>query len=582
MSIIQKLHELLESDQRRDGLWLIVLMLVGVFFEMLGLGLVVPVLSLITDPVSVIHFPGLAYVAGVMEVTSAAQLIVVVMLGLIGIYALKSSFLAYLSWRQARFVFSVEARLSRSLFSGYLHQPYASHLQANSALMTRNVLPAVSQFSGAIVSANMLASEVCVLMGMACLLVYTEPVGALLVGGALAVAGYSFHIITKRSILRWGESRHHHEGLRYKLVQEGLGGVRDVKILGREMEFIAKYDQHNKANADVGRRQNLVSALPRLWLEFLAVVGLSALVFLIIYEGKKPETMIPTLGLFATAAFRLMPSANKVLVAVQNLRYCLPVVNTLYAEKQTIALSEDGEEQSSDALIFEKTLVFDHVSYAYQETDSNVLSDLSFCIKKGSCVGFIGASGAGKSTLINVLLGLLTPTKGRVLVDEVDIQSNVRGWQNLVGYVPQSVFLMDDTLRNNIAFGLRDKEIDESAISRAVEAAQLSSFVASLPDGLSTNVGERGVRLSGGQSQRIGIARALYHDPPVLVLDEASSALDTETEAAFMAAVNCLRNDKTIVMVTHRLSTVSQCDELYEVAGGSVIKLSRIDSTDVV
>jgi ABC-type multidrug transport system fused ATPase/permease subunit len=419
-------------------------------------------------------------------------------------------------------------------------------------------------------------------MGMACLLVYTEPVGALLVGGALAVAGYSFHIITKRSILRWGESRHHHEGLRYKLVQEGLGGVRDVKILGREMEFIAKYDQHNKANADVGRRQNLVSALPRLWLEFLAVVGLSALVFLIIYEGKKPETMIPTLGLFATAAFRLMPSANKVLVAVQNLRYCLPVVNTLYAEKQTIALSEDGEEQSSDALIFEKTLIFDHVSYAYQETDSTVLSDLSFCIKKGSCVGFIGASGAGKSTLINVLLGLLTPTKGRVLVDEVDIQSNVRGWQNLVGYVPQSVFLMDDTLRNNIAFGLRDKEIDESAISRAVEAAQLSSFVASLPDGLSTNVGERGVRLSGGQCQRIGIARALYHDPPVLVLDEASSALDTETEAAFMAAVNCLRNDKTIVMVTHRLSTVSQCDELYEVAGGSVIKLSRIDSTDVV
>ena len=582
MSIIRKLQELLESDQRRDGLFLIVLMLVGVLFEMLGVGLVVPVLSVITDPVAAMRFPGVTYVAGVMGVTSAAQLIVVVMLGLIGIYALKSSFLAYLSWRQARFVFSVEERLSRRLFSGYLHQPYASHLQANSALMTRNVLPAVSQFSGAIVSANMLLSEVCVLIGIACLLVYTEPVGALLVGGALAVAGFSFHVVTKSRILRWGESRHHHEGLRYRLVQEGLGGVRDVKILGREMEFIAKYEKHNKANAEAGRRQSLVSALPRLWLEFLAVVGLSALVFLMIYEGKQPEAMIPTLGLFATAAFRLMPSANKVLVAAQNLRYFLPIINTLYAEKQTIALSEDRKGQSSDALVFEKTLVFDHVSYAYQGTVSTVLSDLSFCVKKGSSVGFIGTSGAGKSTLINVLLGLLTPTQGRVLVDGVDIQSNVRGWQNLVGYVPQSVFLMDDTLRNNIAFGLRDKEIDESAISRAVEAAQLSSFVASLPDGLGTNVGERGVRLSGGQCQRIGIARALYHNPPVLVLDEASSALDTETEEAFMAAVNCLRNDKTIVMVTHRLSTVSQCDELYEVASGSVIKLSRIGSTEVV
>jgi ABC-type multidrug transport system fused ATPase/permease subunit len=306
--------------------------------------------------------------------------------------------------------------------------------------------------------------------------------------------------------------------------------------------------------------------LPRLWLELLAVSGLAILVISMLAQSRALEAVLPALGLFAAVAFRLMPSVNRLLGAVQTLRYGMPVIDTLWEEFR-FAVPEVTVTQRS-VVPFRGTLELNHITYTYPGVAEPVLKDISLAIQRGESVGFIGASGAGKSTLVDILLGLLAPEIGEVRVDGNDIKANLRNWQDQIGYVPQSIFLTDDTLRRNVAFGLPDKQIDNAAVQRAIRAAQLDEFVDSLPDGLETVVGERGIRLSGGQRQRIGIARSIYHDPAVLVLDEATSSLDTETERGVMQAIMALQGSKTVLIIAHRLSTVEHCNRLYRLEDG--------------
>lgn len=309
---------------------------------------------------------------------------------------------------------------------------------------------------------------------------------------------------------------------------------------------------------------------PRLWLELLAVSGLTILVISMLAQDRALEAVLPTLGLFAACAFRLMPSINRVLGAVQSLRYGLPVIDVLH-EELNLATPKVADTPSLSTT-FHDVLELCRITYAYPGAVEPALKDISLAIQRGESVGFIGASGAGKSTLVDILLGLLTPDTGEIRVDGKDIQTNLRNWQDQIGYVSQSIFLTDDTLRRNVAFGLPNEEIDDVAVRHAIRAAQLEEFATSLPDGLQTFVGERGVRLSGGQRQRIGIARALYHDPPVLVLDEATSSLDAETERGVMQAITALQGTKTIIIVAHRLSTVDHCNRLYRLHEGRLVE----------
>jgi ABC-type multidrug transport system fused ATPase/permease subunit len=334
------------------------------------------------------------------------------------------------------------------------------------------------------------------------------------------------------------------------------------------------YAAHNEASARVEQVQATLQLLPRLWVELLAVAALATLVVVMLVQGRDAATVVPTVGLFAAAAFRLMPSAYRMLGAVQNLRYGLPVITTLHDELTltTPAPPTTLERPSSRSTpAFERNIQISNVGYTYPSAAKPALSGLRFSIQIGESVGFVGPSGSGKSTLVDIVLGLLTPTDGQVNVDGRNIQDDLRAWQNQIGYVPQTVYLTDDTLRNNVAFGVLREEIDEEAIQRAIEAAQLDAFVASLPDGFDSVVGERGVRLSGGQSQRVGIARALYHDPPVLVLDEATSALDSVTEQGVMQAVQALQGSKTLLVVAHRLTTVERCSWLYRLDRGRIV-----------
>ena len=579
MNTIRKFWQLLLAHQRRAAIILLGLMLIGMTLETIGVGMVVPALAVMTQEDPAGQLPALAPVISLLGEPSREELVVAGMLFLVLVYAIKAFFLAFLAWKQSKFVFGLQADLSQRLFKGYLRQPYTFHLQRNSAQLIRNVTTEVSLFSTVSQSMMVLLSEALVLLGLSALLIAVEPFGASIVLVTLGLAGWMFYRLTRTYILRWGKVRQHHEGLRIQHLQQGLGGAKDVKLLGREEDFLNQYDFHTSKSTHVGQRQSALQQFPRLWLELLAILGLATLVLTMIAQGESLDNLLPTLGLFAAAAFRLMPSVNRVLIALQSMRFAVPVINTLHEEVSSfVTTSRTTNESATPIPKLEDLLVIENVDFRYPGAEHDALSNVNIAIECGTTVGFIGGSGAGKSTLVDVFLGLLSPTEGVVMVDGVDIQKNLRAWQDQIGYVPQSIFLTDDTLKRNIAFGLHDEQIDDEAVKKAIRAAQLEQFVDSLPEGLNTVVGERGVRLSGGQRQRIGIARALYHDPGVLVLDEATSSLDTDTETGVMEAIRALHGQKTILIVAHRLSTVAHCDRLYRLEDGRMVRKGSVDT----
>jgi len=566
-----KIYNLLPFEERHRAVVLLVLMLIGMLLETLGIGLIIPTITIMMQGDIVTTYPELAPVLSFLGNPSKTMLITIVMLGLVVVYLVKNLFLCFLIWMQTSFVFNVRVNLSHRLFTIYLRQPYTFHLQRNSAELVRNVTSEVSAFTIAISSAQILVTELLVLVGITMLLVLVEPLGAFIVAIILGGAAWGFHRITRKKVSTWGVERQLHEGLRIQHIQQGLGGAKDVKLLGRESDFLAQFNIHNKQSARVTKNNTVLQNYPRLMFELLAVIGLAILVISMLKQGSDMTNIVPTLGLFAAAAFRLMPSVSRVLSSIQTLRYNLPVVNTLYDEIK-LTPQESANEKPSTPKIFKNKISLTNLKYQYSGAASPALDSISMNINKGESIGFIGSSGSGKSTLVDVILGLITPSSGHVEVDGDDIQLNLRQWQDQIGYVPQTIYLTDDTLRRNIAFGLPDVQIDDDAVKNAIQGAQLDEFISSLPDGMETIVGERGVRLSGGQRQRIGIARALYHDPDVLVLDEATSALDTATEVGVMQAITALHGIKTIIIVAHRLSTVEHCDHLYRLEHGRVVE----------
>jgi len=492
------------------------------------------------------------------------------MLILVIIYTVKSFFLAFMIWVQMKFSYGVQVRLSAKLYDIYLNQPYTFHLQHNTAQLIRNVTIGVSTYSSLLKQIMFLMTEFLVLVGVSLLVIIIEPMGAILIVGLAAAAG-GFHYFTRSSITHWGETTQESEGLRLQHLQQGLGGIKDVKIQGKESAFLRPYFKCASQSARAARLIASIKQFPRLWLELLVIIGLAGFVYFMVMLERTTSEIVATLSLFAVAAFRVAPSINRITGSIQSLRYGLPIVNTLNEEFKYES-NIDRINNDFNNFAFENKIEVKDLSFTYQGSSTPALKNISFDIKKGQMVGIIGESGSGKSTLIDILLGLLTPNKGELRVDSKDIQTNIRGWQRDIGYVAQSIFLTDESLRRNIAFGLSDEEIDDSAIENCLRSAELVDFVNDLENGLDTMVGERGVRLSGGQRQRIGIARALYHNPDVLVLDEATSALDTTTEQKVMESVLGLHGEKTVIIIAHRFSAIKDCDYLIRMDRGCIIE----------
>lgn len=574
LSVVRKVFDVLDSDQRRAAGGLFLLMLVGMAFETLGVGLVMPAMAVMMQDDLASYSPALAALLEFLGNPSKSMLLLGAVLALATVYFLKNLFLAFLAWKQAAFAFAVQARVAEKLFSRYLSQPYIFHLQNNSAQLIRNVTTEASFFcSHALVPGLLLITETIVLVGISCLLFYLEPLGAVVVTIVTGGPSLVFLRYTRQRLARWGQERQSHDGQRLQLIQEGLAGIKDVHMLGRSLTFLRQFSFHNDVMARVGGRQLFLQQLPRLWLEFAGVLGVAVLVTVLVLQGKTPPQIAAAVGLFASAAFRLMPSVNRMLTSLNGLRYGRVVLDLVYSELAKASAAACNGAATDERLLFTRSFRLRDLSYCYPGASTQALSSVNLEVRAGEMFGIVGSSGSGKSTLVDLLLGLLEPTSGQVEADERVIHSDLKGWRRQIGYVPQSIYLTDDSLRRNVAFGVPEEEIDDAAVAKAIKFAQLDALVSSLPEGLETFVGERGVRLSGGQRQRIGIARALYRDPPVLVLDEATSALDVGTEAEVMKAITALQGQKTIVIVAHRLSTVEQCDRLCHLEHGRVMQI---------
>ncbi|NOQ81339.1 MAG: ATP-binding cassette domain-containing protein [Methylophaga sp.] len=570
LSSIKAVWSLLPDKKKPEAISLLLLMIVGMMLEMLGVGLVLPLIVILTDNELTEKYPFIASLLDKLGNPDQLALLMGVMLVLVAVYSVKNLYLALLAWKQSKFVFDTQTDLAVILFRRYLYHPYSFHLQRNSAELINNLQVELSLFVSYMLSPGMLLiAETMVVLGLVGLLLFFEPVGAITVFGVFILVGGLFQWLTKKRITAWGKQRQQHESQRMKHAQQGLGAVKDVKLYGKEEFFLAQYADHTEMSLKMNQRNSFMHNVTRLWLEILAISGLSLLFAGMMFQGKLISEILPVLGLFAAVSFRLMPSINRIIGAIHQLRFGSAVTD--FMQKEFNATASPVIEQDKSSFIFDREILLHNIFFKYQLSDKYALKKVNITIKKGEMIGFVGESGSGKSTLIDIILGLLTPQQGHVQVDDLDILENMRAWQNLIGYVPQSIYLTDDTLRRNIAFGFDNEEIDESAIKRTIVVAQLENLVSELPDGLDTMLGERGVRLSGGQKQRIGIARALYNDPDILVLDEATSALDNEIESDVMEAVINLQGEKTILIIAHRLTTLEKCDFIYRLEQGEIV-----------
>jgi len=572
MNTLNELNLILSRNQKRKLFLLSFLLLIGMFFEMMGLGILVPTLSLMLNNSLSSKYAFINDISLFLGSPSKQLLCIYGMIFISAFYFIKTIYLIFLSWFQSRYSSNLAAEIGNKLYAGYLNQPYPFHLNRNSAELIRNIQTEVTQFAAVSQSTIILATELAVIIGLSIMIIAFEPFGAILVITFLTTLAYLFHLLTRKKILEWGKLRQIHSKFLNQHLMQGLGGIKDVKIFNKELHFSEQYNSHNFQFAKIQTRVTTFSLVPRLYLELLAVFGLSFFVILNVIQGKSLVSIIPVLGIFVTAAFRMMPSVNRIMGSMQQIRFSKPVINLLHEEFLKIKKPIDFNNFEKTKITFLSSILIKNVFFSYK--NKPILSNINLRINKGDTIGIIGGSGAGKSTLIDLILGLLRPNEGNIFVDNNDINCNIQQWQSKIGYVPQFIYLTDDSLKNNIAFGIPENEINEDSLKIALKSAQLDEFILELPEGIETRVGERGVRISGGQRQRIGIARALYNNPEILVLDEATSSLDLEIEKEVMSSVYNLKGKKTIVIIAHRLSTLESCNKVYKVQLGKVLLIN--------
>lgn len=540
--------------------------------EAVGTVLVLGLLRLLTEGPEKAELPIFGSVQGLAPGLQPSEL-ALVMSALVGLFFLvRSGAILTQAYVQYRVAHRVGARLSTRLLAGYLDMPYEFHLQRNSSQMVRNAFENAQRFvaDGLVPGVRMLA-KTAIIAGILSVLLASNPLETIL---AVFILGpllwLSLHLVQPR-VKRLGRIDQQMAKQTLQSLQQCLHGWRDIVLLGREQYFVRAFsrDRHRLSRARYLRRT--AGEIPRIAIETGIVLFIvSSVAFFVVTDGGAARAA-PVLGLFGYAAVRLIPELSQVTKAANSLKFIGPGIDNMYEELR--AFEREGRDGGTSAIPIglRDEVTLKSVRFRYPGADHDALCDVELSIAAGESIGIVGPTGGGKSTLVDVIVGLLPPDEGTVCVDGMDIQTGLRGWYESIGMVPQMVFLADDTLRRNIALGLHDEEIDEGSIWDSVRMAQLEQFVWSLPNGLDTEVGERGVRISGGQRQRLAIARALYRKPDLLVLDEGTSALDNETEAAFVGALEGLRGNRTIITVAHRLSTVASCDRVLLVWGGRIV-----------
>ena len=545
-----------------------VLGLIGTALEALGIGLVIPVMTTMSKATTGNSGSVLQPLFNFFGIRAVGTMIGVSVLCIVATYFVKNFYKLFFSYFSGRLGNLTSHQVTSQLFRSYLTRPYTFHLQRNSSDLLNSMQQEAGMTIGLVGSIVGLVQELLLASAVIWLMFYTEPIAAFSTVLILILGSLLYLKVTKPLITAFGQQRQKIQAPLTRYMLQGFGGVKDIKVLGRSNDFLIQYESQNLVVQDVGLRYGILKSIGPMWTELLAMVGLTVVVWVMIWQDRPPDRIIPLLGLFVIATWRFVPSVNSVVNVMNSIRYSQPAVESVYREFEYIKFQQDVVKTK---IIFNEKIEMHNLTFNYPNTIRPSLRDVNIVVRKGETVGFIGPSGAGKSTLVDVILGLLPQSSGELLIDGVEMQEHNLEWQSTIGYVSQAIYLTDDTVRRNVAFGIAEKDVDEVALERALKSAQLWEFVDGLPNKTHTIVGERGVRVSGGQRQRIGIARALYHDPQVLVLDEATSSLDIEIEAEIMSAIRALQGFKTILIVAHRLSTVQHCDRLYRIEDAQIV-----------
>lgn len=586
--ICSELRYILNKKHKKQAIKVLVVIIIGSWFELIGVSAVLPFVQAIVTPDNLMQNVYIQKAMGLFQLEISSKTLLLLMGAcLILVYIIKNLFIIFSLYLQNDYSTTVQKDLSNKILHSYMSRPYTFFLETNSSVMLRGTSDNIVGLYQILLNILTMIAELISVCMIGIYLLYTDvwtAVAALLL---MAVIFCGLVFFLKPIIKRSGKKNMHVIARRNKAVYQAVTGVKEIYVMRRQKYFETEYEEASEIYRNVQRNYGFLNACPDRIVEGVCISGLIGVVCIRLLAGGEMLDFVPKLAVFAMAAFKILPSVGKISSRINSIVYYRPMLDDTYKnikeanqyqEEKNKYLSQKGTEVvQKESLQFCDCLSVNQVVWRYKNQNQDVLRGTTLTITKGQAVGLIGASGAGKTTLVDMILGLLKPQAGTIEMDGRDIYTIPEAWSRMVGYVPQAVFLMDDTVRNNVCFGLREEDTDDESVWEALERAQLKDFIQGLPNGLDTIVGERGVKFSGGQRQRIAIARALYCRPEILILDEATAALDNETEAAVMESIDSLQGQITMIIVAHRLTTIKKCDVIYEIADGQAIQREKAE-----
>lgn len=575
--MLKQLAYIFNRKEKIKILILFVVAIIGSLLECASVGVFQPFVKLFMDPMAIQDNKYLSYVYSSFGFGSSMAFLSAMAVGIMAVFVIKNVYLIIEKYAIYTFSYNMQMKISTGLLKAYVSEPYTFHLNKNISVLQRSIQEDSDLFTKAIIHFMELIVEILVCVALGIYLFDVSKSITVIVVSLLIICVGIFTAVSRKFAKELGKDAQGYKAKLYQWMNQALGGIKEVKVLNREMFFINSYTGYFKKYAKGLKISRLIGTIPKYIVEMVSMMGLLLALIVKINYGQTEDlaVFVPQLSAFAVAAFRLLPSIGRINEHVTGIMYAAPSIELVYHDLKEVQDIKSLEACEEGVLVLENEIVIRDVCYHYPDNEESVIDFANFTIKKGQTVALIGESGAGKTTMADIILGLLTPQHGKIKADGVNIFKNMDIWHHGIGYIPQTIYLSDDTIRNNVAFGVEEDKIDDAAVENALKKAQLWNFTEGLSEGLETFVGDRGVRLSGGQRQRIGIARALYHDPEILILDEATSALDNDTEAAVMEAIEKLHGEKTMIIIAHRLTTIQNADMIYEVADGKVEPRSR-------
>lgn len=575
LDILKKLLRILNKDQKRKVVGIGVMICIGAFWEMLGVGLIMPVVEGVMDPDKLMEKWYIQMLGKFLPFETATQWMLFLIFSIMAVYFIKNGYLLLQIYVQSKFVNKNQSATISYMLEEYLNRPYEFYLNADIPTIFRTIDGDVPKVFTVLMEFIQLATEVVVSLVLGIVLLVVNPQMTVMV--VVIMVGLTAIVIKvlKPTLNKYGRTSQKLQSQMGKWRLQSIYGIKDVKILNKEHYFASSFGKYSQLNADLSSKYMVLNNTPRLLIETFSVVGILGYLALCLVNSTDMTELVGQISAFAVAAMRLMPSVNRINTHMSNIAFYEPSVNYVYDNVDFTSYTLHGkyireDKGQREPMTLEKEIALKDVTYIYPETDKKILDQADMVIPFGKSVGIMGPSGAGKTTAVDVLLGLLKVQSGQILCDDRDIFGNYESWLSHIGYIPQVIFLTDDSIRENIAFGVAKEDIDDERVWAVLKEAQMKEFVEELPEGLETTIGDRGVRLSGGQRQRLGIARALYHNPEILVFDEATSALDTDTETAIMDAIDSFHGRKTLIIIAHRLRTIQSCDLIYKVDKGKI------------